>query len=503
MSPKHIALRITLVYIIFGVIWILFSDHIVRSFVDDVERLSEIQTYKGWFYVLLTGVLFFALSYASLKYQRNLTENDALTDLLNRNSFRQELEQLILQSRKRNHHCTLVLLNLDNFRQINNTAGQQVGDGVLIDVANTVRELFTRSSIIGRLAGDEFGIAIDSQADPDVLKQISDLQNRLLTIKVPGSPNLPISIRVGISSYPEDGHNLKTLLTASTLALEEAKQLGGGEIRIYNRSYGEEAQSRLEMLAELKSAVHNKELSLVYQPQFDTHSRRITGVEVLVRWHRENKTSVRPDVFIPLAEQTGLIRDITNFVCQQTIHELCQHELLGKNKPIPKVSINISAKDFEDKRGAERFFEQFAQLEGDWSLVQLEITETAVMENFEKALPLLHQIKDKGIRISIDDFGTGYSSLSVLRKLPVKELKIDRAFTQEVTDSESDLQLVKAIIAMAHSLQISTVAEGVETTEQALTLRELKCDDMQGFLMSPPLTIEQLVPFVKQYQTSQ
>lgn len=500
MSPRRIALRITLIYVTFGVLWILFSDSIVASFVTDVTTLSKVQTYKGWFYVLLTGVLFFFLTFGSLKYQQTLTERDALTGLLNRHMFRNQLDRLLQRLGKQHSHCTLILINLENFRQINNTAGQQIGDNILKQVANALSEQFAEKALLGRFAGDEFALAISDEQKLDIFESLQILQSNLEAITVPASPDLNVSARIGIATYPENGDSLKSLVTAATLALEEAKILGSGQIRVYNHRYGEEAQSRLEMLAELRTAINEEQLSVVYQPQFNLATRKITGVEVLVRWHREGKTSVRPDVFIPLAEQSGLVHPITDFVCKKAIQELKKYDLLGKKKAIPKVSINISARDFDHVSGADRFFERFSYLDDDWSTIQLEITETALMENFDQALPLLHQIRDKGIRISIDDFGTGYSSLGVLRKLPVRELKIDRSFTQEITENENDLQLVKAIIAMARSLNIKTLAEGVETTEQALMLKELECEEIQGFLMSPPLEIEQLVDFIARHQ---
>jgi len=485
---------------VFGILWIIFSDRAVESIVDDLNALSKIQTYKGWFYVLVTGVMFFFLSLGSLKYQRNLTERDSLTGLLNRHMFRRELERALSVATLQKSTVTLLLINLDNFRQINNTSGQQVGDLLLQQVAETLKAEFKIGSLIGRLAGDEFGVAITNENQCEAFNTVESIQQQLMQLRAPGSPGLLVSARVGIATFPDDADALKSLLAASTLALEEAKQLGLGEIRVYNRSYGEEAQTRLEMLADLREAIAKQELSLVYQPQFDTQSKRITGVEVLVRWLRPEKSNIRPDIFIPLAEQAGLIQPITDFVCRKSIQELTQCGLLGRDKAIPRLSINISARDLASRQGAELFFERFASLEENWSVIQLEITETAVMENLEIALPILEKLRAKGIQLSIDDFGTGYSSLGVLRKLPVQELKIDSSFTREMTESADDLQLVKAILAMTQSLKLRTVAEGVETTEQALLLRENGCTELQGFLMSPPLTIDQLQAFIKQHQ---
>ncbi|MCC5854175.1 MAG: bifunctional diguanylate cyclase/phosphodiesterase [Idiomarina sp.] len=501
MSPFRSALRITLIYIVFGSLWIAFSDMALESMVDDVATLSQMQTYKGWFYVLLTGLLFFLLSLASLKYQQSLSERDPLTKLLNRHMFKREFETTLQIARKNKEAAILLLINLDGFRLVNNAAGQQVGDSILRQTADLLRTTFEVNESLSRLASDEFAVTLRGATQcTDIVATVEQFQKRISMLCIPGGTGVGLTARVGIACHPEDGESVKALLTAANLALEEAKLAGPGQFRIYNRDFGEVASSRLKLIADLKEAIHDENFSVVYQPQFDARSKRITGVEVLIRWLNTDTGPVRPDVFVPLAEQLGLVSKITDFVCRTAVAELKEHGLLGE--AVPRLSINVSARDLEGDEAAHRFFERFAFIEGDLSRIQLEITETAVMDNLDNVLKVLERLRKRGVQIAVDDFGTGYSSLSMLRRLPVQEIKIDRSFIRDVSDDPNDAMIVRTILAMASALELHVVAEGVETTDQALFLKEHGCDELQGFLMSPPLPIKELVSFVAKHQAS-
>ncbi|WP_113907748.1 putative bifunctional diguanylate cyclase/phosphodiesterase [Aliidiomarina celeris] len=497
VSPFRHALRISLIYVVFGALWIVFSDRALEAMVADVLQLSTLQTVKGWVYVLITGLLFFLLSYATLSAQKRQNERDALTKLLNRNMFREECEVAIQQARQDHSALTLALINLDGFRQINHSAGQHVGDQVLQKVADILRQHFELQAQLGRIAGDEFALLMKSDlGNEDIIPKLERLQLQIANIQLENYPGLSLTARIGLSCFPEDGESVKSLLSSGALALEQAKLAGQGELRIYNRSYGEEAQWRSELLSDLKQAIQERSLSLMYQPQFDVNWKKLTGVEVLVRWKRGG-TYVRPDVFIPLAEQSGLIHLITDFVCKQSLLELQQAQLLGST--IPRVSINVSALDLEADNCIDRFINRFADFPGDWCSIQLEITETAVMRNLDRVIQSLQELRAKGLQISVDDFGTGYSSLSVLRRLPVQEIKIDRSFIRDIKTDPSDRMIVRTILAMAHALNLRVIAEGVEDTEQVLFLKQEKCNQIQGYLMSPPLAIQDLITFLNEW----
>lgn len=494
MSPWRTALWRTIIYVVLGTLYILYSDRLLATLVDDTELLTRLQTVKGFGFVLVTGAMFFFLMLGALAREQSLAKRDKLTQLLNRHMFKQELASELEFSNRHQRKVALVIFNIDGFRQINHTAGQVIGDQVLLDVATLMRQHFAhQQSVVGRFGGDEFAVAIANLEHCEPIVELArKVQQSISQIRISEHPKLSISAGVGIACSPSDADNLRDLVTAANLALEEAKGIGAGQLRLYDHFLGESVHSRLQLTADLRQALINEELSLVYQPQFSACNLSITGVEVLVRWRHPSLGVVPPDTFIPLAEQQGLISLITDFVCQKAIQELSEQNLLGKD--IPRVSINVSAHDFNDDDSAAEFMQRFAHLD-DWSCIQLELTETAIISNFDNTLSVLNELQDQRINISIDDFGTGYSSLNVLRKLPIDEVKIDKTFIRDMQTDENARTIVRTILVMAHSLHLRVVAEGVECTEQAQYLREYGCDELQGYLLAEPMPIGALGDF--------
>lgn len=496
-SATFTALRLALIYVFFGVLWILFSDQALERLVDSAEMLSRLQTVKGWFFVLMTGALFFWLARSAIQREKALSERDALTQLLNRHMFRRELENELRLAVQGGEHLALLHINLDGFRQINNSAGHSVGDDLLRRTADTLRELFDTRATIGRIAGDEFSVSLrDIDWDNELVSIIVELVAAIQAIRLPDHPAVGLSASVGVSHFPLDGLHGKSLIAAAALALDEAKQSGVGQFRLYNQNYGDDVHSRLQLMLDFKTALANEELSVVYQPQFDAVTRNLCGVEVLVRWVKEDGHSVGPNVFIPLAEQQGLIGEVTRFVCRRAAQELTQARLLGNS--IPRMSLNLSASDVADEHSIQNIAELFDGYDVVPEWVQLEITETAVMNNLENSLECLNGLRKLGFQISVDDFGTGYSSLSMLRSLPVQELKIDQTFIKDIPGNSSDNMIVRTILAMASALGMRVVAEGVETEQQAQFLLAHACNELQGYLLARPMPLQELAAFIAQ-----
>lgn len=501
MTPNRAAGFIAAVYLILGLVWIRFSDQFLLAIAADSNLLTELQTMKGWAYVAVTATLLFFLAKLALDRERNLAERDPLTRLLNRHMFNRELKSELAFCADHEQQLTLIVLNIDGFKQLNNNAGNLAGDRFLQSIANLLRDHFQQRVLIGRFAGDEFAIAIPSARWPEqVLPQTQHLQQLIRTVSIPELPNTALSACFGIARFPHDAKTSEELIAAAPMAQDEAKSLGSNRLRVYKSEYSENASKRTKLLFDLKAAIATKSLSVVYQPQFRLDDHRVSGVEVLARWHHPQEGMTPPDVFIPLAEQHGLICDITDYVMQTAITELIDADLLYN--PIPRVSFNVSAADFNNSRSSERFLHNLAELPGTWSVVELELTETSALLNLEGVKNVLGVLTERGVQVSLDDFGTGYSSLSTLRLLPIHELKIDQSFVRDIAKNTQDARLVKTILAMAHALRLRVVAEGVENQQQASYLARAGCEEVQGYLYARPMSLSALQSFVKNLKTT-
>lgn len=488
MSPAQAAIRLTVIYITFGLIWILFSDRALEMLIEERTVLIWMQTFKGWAYVLLTGLVFGTLTWLALRRQQRLNERDGLTALYNWSTFRHLLHNELELARRSHQEVALTILNLDGFRQYNSRFGQKQGDLILYQMAEKLRSLYPPCALIGRIAADEFCIAMrGDNAQTALLDATYELQHQIRQSGIDQQQDIQHTCRAGIAFFPHDAQQSKDLINAANLALTESKEQGPGALCLYRESYGESVNKKVQLTLDLKQAIGRNELYLLYQPQFCDKGKTLISVEVLLRWLHPVHGTISPDIFIPLAEQQGLINSLTNFVCCRAVYELTQYEVL---EHIEHVSVNVSAHDLNDMDAFNRFVERFSAVPAH--KVQLEITETAVMANLEHAVELLHALKKHGFQISVDDFGTGYSSLSIISRLPVDELKIDRAFIRDLDSSDSDLLIVRTILAMAHALDLRVVAEGVENQKQMELLSSLQCDLLQGYYLSRPVPAEQL-----------
>ncbi|RAJ96962.1 putative bifunctional diguanylate cyclase/phosphodiesterase [Aliidiomarina maris] len=508
MSAKRTALKLTAVYITFGLAWILLSDQALLLLLDDPAWLARAQTLKGWAFVLLTGILFGLMAYLSLIRQQRLHEYDTLTGLLSQYKFREVAEQHLLAARQFQEQCALAIINIDGFRQINGQLGQRQADELLQALAERLRFELPSQASIGRIAADEFCVALRAV---DALTQLAQtiervqvrVQHAVDAVSRNPHHDVILTCSAGLASFPQDAEHSKGLFSAANLALAEAKEFGRGGLSTYHSEYGEQVRQRTQLARDLDLALSAANqpastpgLYLVYQPQYSINSSgtpKLIGVEALLRWSHPEHGLVSPALFIDIAEQQGLIHRLTDFVCARAVADLEQYQCFDK---IDYVSINVSALDINSAQAELDFARRFEADERAhaWlraGKIQLEITETALMHS-TRPQALLQRLRQRGLRLSIDDFGTGYSSLSVISRLPIDELKIDQSFIHSLNEGSSEALIVRAIIAMAHSLKLTVVAEGVETAEQLTILRELACDTVQGYYLAKPVTPDKL-----------
>ncbi|WOH38277.1 EAL domain-containing protein [Thalassotalea fonticola] len=439
-------------------------------------------------------------SQQKLKY---LAYYDSLTGLANRESFNQHLEKFLLLAERSNHHVGVLFIDLDRFKRINDTLGHGFGDRVLQKVAKVLESNLRNSDLlargsdeiltseVARLGGDEFTVFLSQVDYIDDIAQVAQriIQSLSKPIKI-DQFEVTVTPSIGISVYPEDGLNVTNLMKNADVAMYHAKDQGRCCFKFYSDSLNCRARERLELEQELRKAIENNEFALHYQPQIDVSADKIVSVEALIRWHNPKHGFVSPAEFIPIAEETGLIIEIGEWVlkkaCQQAKFWLDEY---GSEY---RVSVNLSSVQF--KRGSLVGYIQKVLKETGLpaNLLELELTESAIMTDVEENIIRLQQIKELGVGIAIDDFGTGYSSLSYLKKFPINTLKIDRSFITDIATSADDAAIVKAIIALAETLNLAVIAEGVETTGQLQILRGFNCSLIQGYLFSKPLNANDL-----------
>ena len=432
---------------------------------------------------------------------RFLAYYDSLTGLPNRLMFTERLKGALVDGRRRGRKVAALFLDLDQFKRINDTLGHSFGDRLLQNVADRLRaclrstdgmmrgDPIRSSDTVARLGGDEFIVSLtDIHRGEDAAR----VAHRVLdSLKGPfrlDAHEVFVTASIGISLYPDDGEDAETILKNADTAMYHAKDAGRNNYQFYNVSMNALALQRLSLEASLRRALDRDEFLLYYQPQVDVENWRVIGVEALMRWRHPDLGLVPPSDFIPVAEECGLIRPIGDWVLQRACAQIKQWQDRGHDSL--RVAVNLSVHQFQqhDLVGAVERGASGAGL--DPSSLELEITESVMMHKVEETIVILNNLKDRGVRICIDDFGTGYSSLSYLKRFPIAALKIDRSFIRDIATKPEDAAITAAIIAMARSLKIDVVAEGVETSAQRDFLSEQGCTLMQGFLFSRPLPAE-------------
>ena len=415
--------------------------------------------------------------------------HDALTGLPNRNLLADRVEQAIALARRNEQHVAVLFLDIDGFKYINDSFGHAFGDALLRSVAARLEVVVRESDAVARLGGDEFVILLPDLADAEGAVRVASKVLEAISVPMPqDGREVHLSASIGISVFPQDADTCDGLLQYADVAMYRAKANGRNGFRCYSKEMGAQAQRRTELEAALRVALERNQLELYYQPQVDRDGGRIVGVEALLRWHHPELGMVSPAQFIPLAEETGLIVPIGEWVLRTACAQAEAWHAAGHAEL--SVAVNMSAKQFQQQDIPSLVRDVLRGTRLPARCLELELTESALMHDTDAAIQTMRHIKDLGVRLALDDFGTGYSSLSYLKRFPIDVLKIDQSFTFEVTTDDGAASITRAIIAMARSLNMSTVAEGVETRAQLEFLGALGCDVMQGYHIGRPMPAE-------------
>jgi diguanylate cyclase (GGDEF)-like protein len=416
----------------------------------------------------------------------HLAYHDALTDLPNRILFEDRLAQALTGARRNDRALGVIFLALDRFKKVHDSLGLAHGYDLLQQVATRLRHHVSESETLARFDGDEFAFLLPEIGGTEsVVKIIYDINKALQVPFTLEGHELVITASLGVSLFPHDGTDGMTLLKNASAALYRAKEQGGNNYQFYTADMNAKALKRLVLESNLRKGLEREEFEVYYQPQLDVGTGHIVGMEALVRWRHPLLGLVSPSEFIPLAEDTGLIVPLGEWV----LRTACRQSQSWQDEGLPplSLSVNISARQFQQQNLANVVAQILLETRLDPHWLELELTESSIMKNAESAVLMLGKLKVMGVRISIDDFGTGYSSLGYLKRLPIDVLKIDSSFVRDVSEHADDAALVEAIITLAHNLRLKVIAEGVETIEQLKFLFRLRCDEWQGYLYSKPL----------------
>jgi diguanylate cyclase (GGDEF)-like protein len=423
-------------------------------------------------------------------------KHDTLTGLPTRIAIVASAEQAVAEARSANAPFAVTVLNVNRFKSINDSLGHEVGDEVLRQLSQRLRAVLANGDVLGRLAGDEF-VVLGRVGTGTIPAEVT-VETIFAALRQPFSidgHDIEVAVCAGISMFPADGTTFDVLLRRAETAMRAARSIARGSFRFYSEDMSKSEEERLALEADLRHAIRDGQLELHYQPKVDIANGRVRSAEALLRWKHPQRGFVPPNVFIPIAEETGLILTIGEWVLRRACTQM--RSWLDGGLPPLRVSVNLSAKQFRhgDLTAVVCSALEDAQLQPGY--LELELTESSIMHDAEASAATLQLLSTMGVHISIDDFGTGYSSLSYLWRLPLDKLKIDRSFVRELLSNPDDVVIVKAIISLAHSLRLGVVAEGVETQEQLEHLRELGCDQYQGFFCSPAVPPDAFIALIK------
>jgi len=434
---------------------------------------------------------------AANRQLRHLASHDALTGLPNRMLLDDRIAQAIVHSQRHSHEFAVLVIDLDRFKLINDSLGHRAGDELLREVAQRLKSAVRAVDTTARLGGDEFVVLLDG---PLTHAEAVEIGTRAIKAMEPSlrllGIDVHISASIGIAFYPRDGASVDTLLTRADAAMYSAKERGRNNLQCYAEGMSTMTQDRVKFESELHEALRNRQFELHYQPKVDTLTGRVNSAEALIRWRHPQRGLVPPNEFISIADECGLLDAIGEWV----LFEACRQAKAWQCEGLPslRVAVNLAPSQFRLANLVDQIRRALEASGLNPQLLEVELTETAVMSDAEESIQILEAISRMGVLVSIDDFGTGYSSMSYLRRFPIDKLKIDRCFVDQMTRRPEDASIVQAIISLAHSLHLKVIAEGVETPEQLALLAALGCDQYQGFHFSPALEPTQFLAFVKQ-----
>lgn len=532
INPRKTSIKISLIYMIIGLLWVVASDNILKLISPNIEIYRFLQTIKGFIYIGITTVLLYSLIISSINKIKKITtvlfcnyeelnetyeeliaaeENlrgnfnqekemkekifnlayyDDLTGLTNKHYFEKEVEFKLKNHLDYGKKFAIIYLGIDNFKKINNTMGYFHGDTILKVIAKKLLEFVEEVDVISRFSGDEFVLLVsnfnNNNHPIDIAKSIINSIDSLWNDKL---IDYYINISLGVSIYPEHGKTYNALLTNANMAMHVVKDSGGNNFEIYNERIYLNKLEYLTIENDLRRAISNNEFILYYQPKVCFKSKKIFGVEALIRWNHPHKGMISPFKFISVAEKNGLIKDIGTWVIREVCDQIEKWNDMGYEKI--KISINLSPMEFRQKNLVRIINEIFEDRSIDTKYIEFEITESAIFENIDESIEIINSIKELGAKISLDDFGTGYSSLSYLRDLPIDILKLDKSFMRDLRNQKNK-SIIKSMIDLSHDLGLEVVAEGVETKEDVENLSELECDIGQGYYFYKPMPANEL-----------
>ncbi len=466
----------------------VFRSNLERS-VDTLTHLNPEEIHFNEFRLVSDSVnkMISGLNQRSAEL-RHSTLHDHLTALPNRRYVWQQLKEMLDRSQGQPLNAALMFIDLDHFKEINDTLGHSAGDELLRQVSERFTQVLRSDDLVARLGGDEFtvitGLLRDDEAETIARKLLGELQ-RPFEIQ---THSFRITASIGICLFPKDASTPDMILRNGDSAMYQAKRNGRNGFCFYDSSMTEAASKRFNLLEQLNQALKNDQFELYYQPQVNTETGRIVAAEALIRWNHPERGLLAPDQFIPYAEESGLIAPIGRWVIEQALRDISRWHAMGYT--LPKVAVNFSTQQISDLIVAE-VAEILQCSDADASSIEFEITESALMENPELSRKVLQALHQMGISLSIDDFGQGYSSLSYLKQFPISKLKIDRAFIRDIEVDENDRAITRAIIALGKSLKMTVIAEGVETENQLQFLKDEQCEELQGYLFSRPVPEEE------------
>jgi len=497
---KKLSFFIAIIYFVVGFLWIHYSDMIAVATIDDVKVLTAIQTYKGWAYVFVTAIGLYFLTYVLFSKNNQAYENylshllqskqklfnlahyDALTKLPNRTFLLKELDNRC----KRHKPFSLILLDLDGFKIINDSYGHSYGDKLIEKIATVISQTFDERCFVARVGGDEFAIIVKS-IDATPLKQfIAKLYKRLNVPFKVDNTDVFITVSLGVS-VNEGKKERETMLQEADAAMSNAKHIGKNTYSFFEQSFYQKAIEHTTITTKLQKAILNDEIAIFLQAQNEPGSAKIIGAEVLVRW-KNGDNYIPPSVFIPIAEETGLIIELGQVVTEKAflfakyMHEKCEFE--------GKIAVNLSAKEITHMHFMQNIEKLLHKTGCDPRYIELEITESSILANPQQTIQTLQKLRETGFSIAIDDFGTGYSSLSYLKNLPLDKIKIDRSFVTNIQSEPKNQTIISAITTLAKGLNVTLLAEGVETEEELRYLRSEGIESIQGYIFSKPSSTE-------------